>query len=60
MRSRPGEDGIDEFAEGADDVGVVGEDLDDGRLDCAAQAEPFGDEPAGEDQHPGGGHLSER
>ena len=60
VRSRPGQHGVDEFAEGAHDLGVVGQDLDDGRLDGAAQAEPFGDQPAGEDQHPGGGHLSQR
>ncbi len=30
-RSRLGQDGVDEFTEGADDVGIVGEHLDDGR-----------------------------
>ena len=60
MRSRPGQDGVDEFAEGAHDIRIVGEDLDDGRLHGTAQAEPFGDEAAGEDQQSGGGHLAQR
>ena len=60
QRSRPGQDGVDEFAEGADDIRIVGEHLDDGRLDGTAQAESFGDEAAGEDQHPSGGHFAQR
>ena len=42
------------------DIRIVGEDLDDGRLYGAAQAEPFSDEAAGEDQHSGGGHFAQR
>ena len=29
-RSMPGEHGVDEFAESADDVGIIGDGLDDG------------------------------
>ena len=60
VRSRPGQDGIDEFIECADDIRIVGEDLDDGRLDGTAQVQPFSDEAAGEDQHAGGGHFAQR
>ena len=59
-RSRLGQDRIDEFIEGADDVGIVGEHLDDGRVDGTAQVQPFSHEAAGEDQHAGGGHFAQR
>ena len=59
-RSRLGQDGIDEFIEGADDIGIVGEHLDDGRVHRTAQVQPFGHEAAGEDQHAGGGHFAQR
>ena len=60
-RSRPGQDGVDEFAEGAHDI----RDRRRGPRTMAdsngaAQAQSFGDEAAGEDQHPGGGHLAQR
>ena len=59
-RSRLGQDGIDEFIEGADDIGIVGEHLDDGRVDGTAQVQPLGREAACEDQHAGGGHFAQR
>ena len=59
-RSRLGQDGIDEFIEGADDIGIVGEHLDDGRVDGTAQVQPFGRKAAGEDQHASGGHFAQR
>ena len=49
-RSRLWQDAIDEFAKGAHDIPIVGENLDDGRLHGAAQAESFSDEAAGENQ----------
>ena len=58
--SRPGQDGIDEFAQGAHDIPIVGKDSDDRRSHGAAQAQSFGHEAAGKDQHPSGGHLAQR
>ena len=55
-----GQDGIDEFIEGADDIAIVGEHLDDGRVDRTAQVQPFGGQAAGENQHASGGHFAQR
>ncbi len=59
-RSRLGQDGIDEFIEGADDIVIVGQHLDDGRVDGTAQVQPLSGEAAGEDQHASGGHFTQR
>ena len=59
-RSRLGQDGIDEFIEGADDIVIIGEHLDDGRVDGTAQVQPFSGEAAGENQHASGGHFAQR
>ena len=59
-RSRLGEEGVDQFAEGADHVGVVGEDLHDPGPHGPAEAQPLGGEPAGQDERPGRSDLAQR
>jgi len=51
---------LDEFAQCAHDIRVVGQGLDDGRFDGSPQTEPFGDEATGENQQPGRSHFAQR
>ena len=42
------------------DIRIVRKDLDDGCLNGTAQAETFGDEAAGKNQHSSRGHFAQR